>query len=72
MSQKYQVIIQPEAQQTIEEAYLWLSKYSPRKARLWLEGLYQAILSLEQMPFRCSLAFENNFFSEEIRQLVYG
>jgi plasmid stabilization system protein ParE len=24
------------------------------------------------MPFRCSLAFENNFFNEEIRQLIYG
>jgi hypothetical protein len=24
------------------------------------------------MPSRCSLAFENNFFSEEIRQLIYG
>ena len=24
------------------------------------------------MPSRCSLAFENSFFVEEIRQLVYG
>jgi len=24
------------------------------------------------MPLRCSLAFENSFFEEEIRQLVYG
>ena len=72
MSQKYQVVIQPEAQQGIEKAYLWFSKDSPRKARLWLEGLYKAILSLEQMPYRCSLAFENNFLEEEIRQLIYG
>ncbi len=64
MSQKYQVVIQPEAQQGIEEAYLWFSNDSPRKARLWLEGLYKAILSLEQMPYRCSLAFENNFLKE--------
>jgi hypothetical protein len=46
MSQNYQVVIQPEAQQGIEKAYLWFSKASPRKARLWLEGLYKAILSL--------------------------
>jgi plasmid stabilization system protein ParE len=72
MTQKYQVVIQPEAQQGIEEAYLWFSKDSPRKARGWLEGLYKAILSLEKMPSRCSLAFENNFFEEEIRQLIYG
>jgi len=24
------------------------------------------------MPLRCSLAFENNFFELEIRQLLYG
>jgi hypothetical protein len=24
------------------------------------------------MPSRCSLAFENSFFAEEIRQLIYG
>jgi plasmid stabilization system protein ParE len=72
MNQKYQVIIQPAAQKAIEEAYFWLSNHSSLKARTWLEGLYKATLSLENMPSRCSLAFENSFFDEEIRQLVYG
>jgi plasmid stabilization system protein ParE len=72
MNDKYQVIIQPSAEQGIKEAYYWVSNYSPRNARSWLEGLHQAILSLEQMPLRCSLALENNFFEEEIRQLLYG
>ncbi|MBC1238399.1 type II toxin-antitoxin system RelE/ParE family toxin [Nostoc sp. 2RC] len=72
MSQKYQIIIQPVAQKAIEEAYFWLSNNSSSKARQWLEGLYKAILSLEKMPSRCSLAFENDFFEQEIRQLLYG
>ncbi len=72
MGEKYQVIIQPEAEECIKKAYFWVSNYSPRQARQWLEGLHKAILSLEQMPLRCSLAFENNFFEEEIRQLIYG
>ena len=72
MGEKYHVIIQPEAEQGIKEAYFWLSNDSSRQARSWLEGLYKAILSLEQMPLRCSLALENNFFEEEIRQLIYG
>ena len=72
MSDKYRVIIQPEAEQSIKQAYFWVSNYSPRQARKWLEGLYRAILSLEKMPLRCSLAFENSFFNEEIRQLIYG
>ncbi|MGK7896474.1 MAG: type II toxin-antitoxin system RelE/ParE family toxin [Xenococcus sp. (in: cyanobacteria)] len=72
MNDKYQVIIQPEAEQGIKQTYFWVNNYSPRQARKWLEGIYKAILSLEQMPLRCSLAFENNFFEEEIRQLIYG
>jgi plasmid stabilization system protein ParE len=72
MNKKYQVIIQPTAQKAIEEAYFWLGNYSPSNARRWLEGLHKEILSLEKSPYRCPLAFENNFFDEEIRQLVYG
>lgn len=72
MNDKYQVIIQPSAEEGIKEAYYWVRNHSPRNARSWLEGLHQAILSLEQMSLRCSLAFENNFFAEEIRQLIYG
>jgi plasmid stabilization system protein ParE len=34
--------------------------------------LLQAIESLSQMPKRCSIARENEFFSQEIRQLIYG
>ena len=49
-----------------------MSNYSPPQARKWIEGLYKAILSLEKIPLRCSFAFENDFFEEEIRQLIYG
>ncbi|WP_353931091.1 type II toxin-antitoxin system RelE/ParE family toxin [Okeanomitos corallinicola TIOX110] len=72
MNEKYQIIIQPEAKKVIEEAYFWFSDISPHKARTWIEGLYKSILSLEKMPYRCSLAFENEFFEQEIRQFIYG
>ncbi|MTJ48523.1 type II toxin-antitoxin system RelE/ParE family toxin [Dolichospermum sp. UHCC 0259] len=72
MNEKYQIIIQPEAQKAIEEAYFWFINISHQKARTWLEGLYKSILALEKMPSRCSLAFENDFFDQEIRQLIYG
>jgi hypothetical protein len=32
----------------------------------------KAISSLQEMPRRCALARENAFFSQEVRQLVYG
>ena len=37
MSDRYEIIIQPEAEQGIKDAYFWLSNYSPRQARSWLE-----------------------------------
>ena len=45
---------------------------SPTKASQWYSGLLQAIESLTQMPKRCPLARENEYFSQEIRQLLYG
>ncbi|WP_016951947.1 type II toxin-antitoxin system RelE/ParE family toxin [Anabaena sp. PCC 7108] len=72
MNEKYQIVIQPEAQKAIEEAYFWFSNISPYKARVWIEGLYKSILSLEKIPYRCSLSFENEFFEQELRQLIYG
>ena len=69
MNDKYQIIIQPEAQKAIEDAYFWFSNISHQKARTWLEGLYKSILSLEKMPSRCSLAFKMNFFIKKYDNL---
>ncbi|MGB3206924.1 MAG: type II toxin-antitoxin system RelE/ParE family toxin [Crinalium sp.] len=44
----------------------------PLQARQWYEGLLKAIESLSEMPKRCPLARENKYFSQEIRQLIYG
>ncbi len=42
------------------------------RAKNWYEGLLLAMDSLTTMPRRCALARENEFFSQEIRQLLYG
>ena len=42
------------------------------RAQEWYEGLLLAMESLTTMPKRCALARENEFFSQEIRQLLYG
>lgn len=34
--------------------------------------MLKTIESLSEMPKRCSLARENKYFSQEIRQLLYG
>ena len=54
-------------------AFLQLSQVtSSERASEWYSGLLQAIASLSQMPKRCPLARENPYFSQEIRQLLYG
>jgi plasmid stabilization system protein ParE len=42
------------------------------RAKDWYDGLLLAMDSLTTMPRRCALARENKFFSQEIRQLLYG
>lgn len=70
---KYRIEISSVAEAEADGAFLRLSQItSPSKASTWYSGLLQAIESLVQMPNRCSLARENEYFSQEIRQLIYG
>ncbi|WP_217650593.1 type II toxin-antitoxin system RelE/ParE family toxin [Spirulina major] len=41
-------------------------------AKSWYVHLLRKIQSLTTMPNRCSLAPENDKFSQDIRQLIYG
>jgi plasmid stabilization system protein ParE len=68
----YRVLILPEAEREADEAYLWMAESAPERAAAWLQGLRAAIATLQTHPRRCPLAPENAFFSEEIRQLLYG
>jgi plasmid stabilization system protein ParE len=67
---KYRVIVQPDAEAELAEAFAWLHDRAPANAERWLRGLYDAVESLEMMPNRCGLARENDAFPEEIRQLL--
>ena len=70
---KYRIEISSAAEAEADSAFLRLSQVtSPVKASQWYSGLIQAFESLSQMPKRCPLARENEYFSQEIRQLIYG
>jgi len=69
---KYQVIVEPQAEHDIEQAYLWISAESAENANKWFNGIYKAIVTLETFPTRCPFAPENSCFEDEIRQLFYG
>ncbi len=70
---KYHIQISSVAEAELDQAFLQLSQItSPEKASRWYVGLLELIESLSQMPKRCSLARENDYFSQEIRQILYG
>lgn len=68
----FRVISSRRATDEANSASLWIAEQSPEAAHVWLDGLLQAIQSLATHPFRCALAPENDYFSEELRQLIYG
>lgn len=70
---RYLIEISSVAEAEADSAFLRISQVtSPEQASRWYAGLLKAIESLSQMPKRCSLARENDYFTQEIRQLVYG
>lgn len=72
MSEPYNVEITTTAEVEAEEAILWIKQFSSDAAKRFSEGLINAVKSLQNNPFRCPLAPENDVFYEEIRQLIYG
>lgn len=70
---KYRIEISSTAETEADKSFLQLSQItSPEKASQWYAGLLRLIQSLSQMPKRCSLARENDYFSQEMRQIIYG
>lgn len=69
----YRLDLSSTAKAEAEAAFLSFSQYStPERAKDWYQPLIAAIASLKTMPRRCPIARENAFFSQEIRQLLYG
>ncbi|HZT40560.1 MAG TPA: type II toxin-antitoxin system RelE/ParE family toxin [Chthonomonadaceae bacterium] len=72
MAEEYAIILQPEAYEGMESAYEFIEQQAPEYAHEWAIGLMEAIDSLKTFPGRCAIAPENEFFPQEIRQLLYG
>jgi len=72
MPSAYRIVLQPEAFEGMETAYEYIEQDSPERAHRWAAGLMDAIDSLKTFPERCPHAPENEFFPQEIRQLLYG
>lgn len=69
----YRTEISSVAESEADQAFLQLAQRTSQEyAKQWYSGLLNAIESLSKMPKRCPLARENPYFSQEIRQLLYG
>ncbi|MBN8562624.1 type II toxin-antitoxin system RelE/ParE family toxin [Leptolyngbya boryana CZ1] len=69
----YRIEISSVAEAEADSIFLRSSQIlSPDQASQWYAGLLKAIESLSTMPKRCAIAKENEYFSQEIRQLLYG
>jgi hypothetical protein len=68
---QYQVILQPEAEIELVEAFEYIHVDSPNNAADWLRGLYEAIASLETMPERSAFAWEREEVGVDVRQRLY-
>jgi plasmid stabilization system protein ParE len=70
---KYIVSLTSRAEQDRERAFEWYSKnYSPAFAHVWFNGIVGALSSLATHPERCHRARENDQFSFDLYELVYG
>jgi hypothetical protein len=69
----YRVDLSSVAKAETDAAFLSFSQYTTvEQAQIWYQRLIKAIGSLKNMPRRCAISRENDFFSQEIRQLIYG
>ena len=69
----YDVVVESSAGRNIDDAFRWMvTNVSAESATLWYLDIYGAMDSLKDFPARCGLAIENEFFKEEIRQLICG
>ena len=68
---RYSVVVTPEAESGIREAFTYIWERSPIQAERWLRRLYAKIDTLEQFPERCAFARERDYLEEELRQLIF-
>lgn len=69
---KYRLEVTARAQAEADEAYRRIAHDSPANAARWYNRLVDTIDTLKELPERCPVAPENEFFKQEIRQLLYG
>ncbi len=68
---RYRVLIIPAVHDKIEQAFEYIYEQSEQNGIQWLQGIYDAINTLETMPTRCGTIREEHQLGREIRELLF-
>lgn len=68
----FRVIVTPQAEQDLRDAYRFIRDRAPLAAKAWLKGIRNKIKTLARYPERAPMAWESASFHEPIRELFYG
>lgn len=68
----YKVVVTPEAEEGLLDAYVFIRRDSMTTARRWAKEARRAIRGLSRFPGRCPVAPESRGFDRPIRELLYG
>ena len=68
----YHVVLTSQAELDLNRIYERISRGSPKGAARWYQSFWSAIERLKKHPLSCALAFENDQFQEELRNLLFG
>lgn len=70
----YQVILQPQAERSIQRQARWLVEQSkaPATALRWVRSIRSKIDTLKTRPLRCPIDPDSDAYGEEVRVLLRG
>ena len=68
----YTVSLSSPAEADAYAAFERISEESPRRAEKWLAKLFEAVLSLAEIPARCPVIVESKELGYSVRHLLYG
>ena len=69
---RYRVLIHPEAEKELENAYRHIAAEAPERALRWRQQLVKKAHSLATLPERCAKAPEAASLGEDLRHLIVG
>jgi plasmid stabilization system protein ParE len=66
------VVVQPRAEEDLEQAYQYAAQHAPVSAARWLNRFHAALQTLSMFAERCAIAPESDAVGFEVRQFLFG